>query len=169
VRFDEHAFDLSRLSAGAPTVKFAVHERYPWELLNPSPDDPLLLEQPGAFRAELNSRILSSIYPLAFLVVTFAFLGAPRTTRQSRTMSLIGAVAAIGTMRGIGFFGSASGTNSMMALVLPYVVLLATFVLTAISISRGIILEPPAFIAKAMNTLTEGLSRRAAIAQGGVR
>ena len=48
-------------------------------------------EQPGQFRAELFDRLMAPFYPLAFLVIAFAYLGAPRTTRQSRTLSLIGA------------------------------------------------------------------------------
>ena len=53
-------------------------------MISPDPDDPLFIKQPGQFRAELHDRLLAPLYPLAFVMIAFAFLGAPRTTRQSR-------------------------------------------------------------------------------------
>src|SRR5207253_1592185 len=89
-------------------------ERFPWELWQ-ALDNPQRAEQAGQFRAELHNRIVAPLYPLAFLVLTFAYLCAPRTTRQSRAMSLITAIAAVAALRGIGFVGAISG--GMLALV----------------------------------------------------
>jgi len=55
----------------------------PLELAYPPADDPLYKEQPGNFTAELHNRITAALYPLAFLFITFAYLGAPRTTRKA--------------------------------------------------------------------------------------
>src|SRR4051812_20190868 len=121
VRFEQYAFDLSRLSGGVQNITFTVQERFPWELLNPPPDDPLYKLQAGGFRSEFHSRITAPLYPIAFLVVTFAYLGAPRTTRQSRAMSLVGAVVGIVILRSIGFVGTLAGSSTPLALVIPYV------------------------------------------------
>jgi lipopolysaccharide export system permease protein len=166
VLFREHAFDLSRLTPVSPLIRYSVHERFPWELLNPPDDDPLFKEQPGQFLAELHNRIVTPFYPLAFLVITFAFLGAPRTTRQSRAMSFVGAVVAVSVLRGIGFMGALVGANKPIALVIPYLALIATFGLGIWGIVRSIIIEPPAFVSNAISTLVESMSRRTAALTG---
>ena len=71
-------------AARRQVVKYSVRERYLWQLISPDPNDPLYKEQPGQFRAELHDRLLAPLYPFAFVLIAFAFLGAPRTTRQSR-------------------------------------------------------------------------------------
>ena len=54
---------------------------------------PTYKQLPTHFRAELHDRLLAPLYPIAFTVLCFAILGAPRTTRQSREMSLIMTIA----------------------------------------------------------------------------
>jgi lipopolysaccharide export system permease protein len=99
--------------------------------------------------------------------VTFAYLGAPRTTRQSRAMSLVTAIAVIAFLRGVGFFGSVGGLNSAAAIFAPYVVLAAAAALGVWGIARGVIIEPPAFVGNSVNAIVEGFARRAAAAAGG--
>jgi lipopolysaccharide export system permease protein len=169
VRFEQHAFDLSRLTTSPEGIRFPVQERYPWELYAPNEGDPLYARQPEQFRAELHNRIISPLFPLAFLVVTFAYLGAPRTTRQSRALSLVSAVVVVVMLRSIGFLGTAIGARSPAMLALPYSALIATLVLGYWGIARGVIIEPPAFIANAIVAIIEGFQRRAAGATGAVR
>jgi len=166
IAFREHAFDLSRLTPTISFIRYSVQERFPWELAFPPDDDPLYKEQPGTFTAELHNRITAPLYPLAFLVITFAYLGAPRTTRQSRTMSFISAGLAVSLLRGIGFVGTIMGAQRPIALVIPYVALVLTFVFGTWAILRGLIIEPPAFITNTISALADGLSRRTAAAAG---
>jgi len=168
VRFDQYAFDLSRVS-GAPNIRYTVQERYLWELYAPPPDDPLYLETPDEFLAEIHNRITAPFYPLAFMVLTFAYLGAPRTTRQSRALSLLSAVAAVVVLRAVGFFGTIQGTKLPAALVLPYLALIAAFVLGYWGIARGLIIEPPAFITNAINAILTGMARRTTQLSGQAR
>src|SRR5262249_32964913 len=166
IKFDQYAFDMSRLSPGPPNIRYSVQERFPWELYDPPPDDSLYKDQPGQFRAELHNRILTPLYPIAFVILTFAYLGAPRTTRQSRAMSLVGAIVAIAALRGIGVIGTISGVRTPALLVLPYLTLITAVVLGYWGIARGLIIEPPAFVMNTINAALDGLARRTAVATG---
>ena len=120
VAFDRYAFDLSQFAGGPPAVKYSIRERYLWQLMFPDPKDPIYVEQPGQFRAELHDRLMAPLYPLAFVVIAFAYLGAPRTTRQSRTMSMLGAIGGVALLRLIGFASSVFGATIPWMLSLQY-------------------------------------------------
>jgi lipopolysaccharide export system permease protein len=160
VVFDRYAFDLSQFAAGPQAVKYSIRERYLWQLLFPDPKDPFYIEQPGQFRAELHDRLIAPFYPLAFVVIAFAYLGAPRTTRQSRTLSMVGAISGVGLVRLVGFASTVFGATMPWMLSLQYVALAAAFVFGFFVIRRGLILEPPAFISNVIAALTERISQR---------
>jgi lipopolysaccharide export system permease protein len=160
VRFDRYAFDLSQFSSGAQAVKYSIRERYLWQLLFPDPKDPLFVEQPGQFRAELHDRLIAPLYPLAFVVIAFAYLGAPRTTRQSRNMSLLGAITGVGLLRLAGFASTVFGVNAPWMLSIQYIAMALTVGFGLFVIHRGIILEPPAFIDRFATALTIALTQR---------
>jgi len=166
IAFREHAFDLSRLTPTISFIRYSVQERFPWELAYPPADDPLYKEQPGNFTAELHNRITAPLYPLAFLFITFAYLGAPRTTRQSRTMSFVSAALAVSVLRGIGFIGTILGAQRPITLLIPYLAIGLTFVFGTWAILRGLIIEPPAFVTNTITALADGLSRRTAATSG---
>lgn len=63
-------------------------------------------------------------------------------------------------LRGLGFVGMLAGVHTPIALVLPYLGLTAAFVLGYLAISRGVIVEPPAFIANAIAAISERLTKR---------
>jgi lipopolysaccharide export system permease protein len=144
---------------GPQTIKYSVRERYLWELFDPASDDPMFTDGPNQVRAEFHDRIIAPLYPLAFVLVTYAFLGAPRTTRQGRTASLLAAIGTVLLIRGLGFVGMIAGLHAPIALALPYLALAAAFVLSYLAISRAIILEPPAF--NAVSAAIERLAQRA--------
>ena len=161
VLFNSYGFDLSWLANTNQNVKYSVRERYLWELFDPKRADASFVDQPDQIRAELHDRITAPLYPLAFVVMTYAYLGAPRTTRQSRTMSLLGAISVVAALRGLGFVGMIAGVRTPIVLLLPYLALLATFVVGYFTISRGVIIEPPAFIANAITALIDRITQRA--------
>jgi lipopolysaccharide export system permease protein len=160
VVFDRYAFDLSQFAGGAQAVKYSIRERYLWQLLFPDPKDQFYIEQPDQFRAELHDRLMAPFYPLAFVVIAYAYLGAPRTTRQSRTLSMLGAIGGVALLRLIGFASTVFGAAVPWMLSLQYLALAVAFGLGIYVIRRGLILEPPAFITDWLATLTERLSRR---------
>ena len=160
VLFDSYGFDLSWLSNGNQSLKYSVRERYLWELYDPALTTMTFSDEPDQIRAEFHDRLTAPLYPLAFVVMTYAYLGAPRTTRQSRSMSLMGAISVVAALRGLGFVGMIAGVHTPIALALPYLALMAAFVLGYIAISRGVIIEPPAFIANAITAVMERVARR---------
>ena len=159
VVFDRYAFDLSQFAGGSQAVKYSIRERYLWQLLFPDPNDSFYREQPGEFRAEMYDRLTAPLYPLAFVVLAFAYLGAPRTNRQSRTLSILGAIAAVSLLRLIGFVSTVFGATMPWMLALQYLAIAAAFGFGFYVIRRGVILEPPAFVTNWINALTERLAR----------
>ena len=162
VRFERYAFDLSRFTGGAQAPTLSVRERYLWELLSPPPDDPVFVKEPGLFRAEFHARLMEPLYPLAFMVIAFAYLGAPRTTRQGRSMALALVIAAALGLRMIGFASTVFGMHRGYALSFQYVAMAAVFGIGSTAITRGTIVEPPAFLTNLISTIGERLSRRLA-------
>lgn len=162
VVFDRYAFDLSQLLPGPQAVKYSIRERYLWQLMFPDPKDQLYLEQPNQFRAELHDRLIAPVYPVAFAVIAFAYLGAPRTNRQSRTISMLGAVGGVALLRLTGFVSTVFGATIPWMLSLQYVALAISFGGGLFVIGRGVIMEPPAFIADWLAALAERVSRRVA-------
>jgi lipopolysaccharide export system permease protein len=166
VLFDSYGFDLSWLSNGSKDIKYSARERYLWELYDPTRADAAFADQPNQIRAEFHDRITAPLYPLAFAMVAYAYLGAPRTTRQGRTMSLLGAIGMTAMLRGIGFIGTIAGVHTPLALWLPYIALAASFVLGYLAISRAVIIEPPAFVTAGITTISEWMiARKSAMAR----
>jgi lipopolysaccharide export system permease protein len=160
VAFDRYAFDLSQFSGGSQAVKYSIRERYLWQLMFPDPNDQFFIEQPGQFRAELHDRLIAPLYPLAFMVIAFAYLGAPRTTRQSRTLSMVGAIGGVALLRLIGFVSTVFGATMPWMLVPQYLAVIAAFIFGLFVIRRGVILEPPAFLMNWIAALTERITQR---------
>jgi lipopolysaccharide export system permease protein len=161
VSFDRYAFDLSQFSGGPQKRRLAVRERYLWELMAPAPNDSLYKAQPNQFWAEMNDRIAAILYPLTFVIVTYAYLGAPRTNRQSRGMSMASAIAGIFVLRVGGFACSVFAVHYTSAVFVQYAMLAVAMGLGLSAIARGVIIEPPAFINNAVAAISERLARRA--------
>ena len=136
-----------------------MSERYLWELFSPPPDDPVYKDLPGQFRAELHDRLLAPIYPLAFAALTFAFLGAPRTTRQSRNFSIGGSILAVFALRMAGFACSVMAATSPAAALVQYLMLAVAIGAGLWIIIGGIVLEPPPALMEAIHRSNARLLR----------
>jgi lipopolysaccharide export system permease protein len=166
VMFDRYAFDLSQFSGGPQVIKYSVRERYLWQLLWPDPSEAPLNEQPGQLRAELNDRILAPIYPFAFVVIAYAFLGAPRTSRQSPAWSITAVIVGVATLRLIGFASTVFAVNYPFAAAVQYLAVAGALASGLYVISRGLIIEPPAALSNAVNAAGEWMLRRAGAIAG---
>jgi lipopolysaccharide export system permease protein len=159
VAFGRYAFDMSKFSNQGHDVTLGIRERYLWELLWPAPTDPVYLQSPGQFRAELHDRFLSPIYPFAFAALTFAFLGAPRTTRQSRNFSIGGSILAVFGLRMAGFACSVMTVKSPLAAVVQYSLVTIAIGASLWIIIWGVVVEPPARLMEAINRSNARLLR----------
>ena len=100
VKFDRYAFDLSQFGGGqSGGATYHGREKYIWELIWPPKDAP----QSGEDCADLHDRIATPLYPIAFAILAYAFLGPPQTTRQSRTLSLLALIGVVALLRLVGF------------------------------------------------------------------
>jgi lipopolysaccharide export system permease protein len=159
VAFGRYAFDMSKFSNHDQAVALGIRERYLWELLYPDADDPIYKQLPGQFRAELHDRFMSPIYPFAFAALTFAFLGTPRTTRQSRNFSIGSSIFVVFGLRMIGFACSVMAVKSEFAPLVQYLMLLAAIGGGVWLIRTGIVIEPPAGLIEAINKSNARLAR----------
>jgi lipopolysaccharide export system permease protein len=166
VLFDSYGFDLSQFSRGPQVINYSVRERYLWELARPNVNDPLYKEQPAQFRAEFHDRILAPIYPIAFVIMAFAYLGAPRTTRQSRGWSMLAVINSVTLLRLTGFVSTVVGLNYPPALFIQYAAIAIAIIWGVYAISRGLIVEPPQFMVNAADGIAAWYLRRSGASAG---
>jgi lipopolysaccharide export system permease protein len=159
IAFKSYMFDMSKYSNQSHDVTYGLHERYLWELLSPAPDDPVFLQMAGAWRAELHDRFMGPIYPFAFAALTFAFLGTPRTTRQSRNFSMGSSIMAVFGLRMVGFACSVMAVKSELAAPFQYLMLALSIGASLWIIAGGIVIEPPAALLEAINKSNARLLR----------
>jgi lipopolysaccharide export system permease protein len=159
VAFGRYGFDMSKFSNQGHDVALGIRERYLWELLAPEDSDPIYQQLSGQFRAELHDRFMSPIYPFAFAALTFAFLGAPRTTRQSRNFSMGGAILAVFGLRMAGFACSVLTVKSPLAALVQYLMLATAIGVSFWIIIDGVVIEPPASLIEAINRSNERILR----------
>jgi lipopolysaccharide export system permease protein len=159
VKFERYALDLAQAPTDPQIQRVSARDRYFWELVNNDPEKTKL--PPGPARAELHDRIFAPIYPIVFTIITFAYLGAPRTTRQGRAMSVAGAAIAISAIRLMGFVVIVMCVRYPWVLAIQYALLAAAAGLGLYAIHRGLEIEPPAFVVNAVNAVAAHVSRLA--------
>ena len=161
IAFARHGIDMSRFSQqSGGDITLGIRERYLWELRNPVPNDPVLQQFSGQLRSELHDRLMGPLYPIAFAVMTFAFLGAPRTTRQSRNFSIGSAIAATFALRAAGFACSVLAVRFAPAVLVQYALLLLTIAVSLWIIIAGVVIEPPARLVEAVSRSNAAIARR---------
>ena len=158
VAFGRYAFDMSKFSQGHNT-SLGIRERYLWELFSVDENDPMSRLLSGQFRAELHDRFMAPIYPFAFAALTFAFLGTPRTTRQSRNFSIGSAILAVFGLRMAGFACSVVTVKSPWAALVQYLLLAGAIVGSLWIILGSVVIEPPAAMMEAINNFNARLQR----------
>jgi lipopolysaccharide export system permease protein len=159
VAFGRYAFDMSKFSNHGRDVALGIRERYLWELVSAPEDDAEFKRLSGQFYAELHDRFLSPVYPFAFAVLTFAFLGTPRTTRQSRNFSIGGSIFAVFGLRMVGFACSVMTVKTPGAALVQYSMLFGSIAIGLWMILGGIVVEPPAALMEAINRSNARIAR----------
>ena len=175
VTFNRYPFDLSQFTGSPQSVVYTVREKYLWELLWPRADDTLYAAQPNEYRSELHDRLATPLYPLAFVILAYTFLGPPQTTRQSRTLSMlgmigavsivlafimmVGMIAAVALLRLVGFVSVIVGVKVPGVLAVQYVALFGAMGAGLWQISRGQAVEPGAAISKFATAIGDRIAR----------
>jgi lipopolysaccharide export system permease protein len=139
-----------------------MHARYLWQLFAPEPRDASSPQKRAEIRAEIFDRLMAPLYPLVFAVIAFAYLGAPRTTRESRTSAMAGAVGGILLVRLVGFTSTIVGVNYPAFLSVQFIVAGIATIGGLYAIRRGVGIEPPAFVKGWLNALSARISRHTA-------
>jgi lipopolysaccharide export system permease protein len=163
VRFDRYAFDMSKFANVSMEIRYSVRERYLWQLIWPDPGDQLYRDEPAQFMAELHDRIVSFLYPITFVVLAFAFLGSPRTTRQSPVWSVLAVTLGVAAVRLTGFVVTIVAMRFPVVAGLQYLLLAATLGAGLYAISRAMIIEPPMMLSQAVDMVSEWFQRRAGV------
>jgi lipopolysaccharide export system permease protein len=162
ITFDRYAFDLSKFTGGQQAVIYNVREKYIWELIWPRAEDALYAAQSGEYRSELHDRFATPLYPLAFVILAYAFLGPPQTTRQGRTLALLGLIGAVSLLRLIGFLSVIVSVHAPSAIAMQYVALLGSIAAGSWQISRGQAIEPGAAVSKIATAVSERFAKATA-------
>ena len=137
VVFERYAIDLSALNQEAAELVYKPRERSTGDLLLPDTNEPYFKAQAGRFRAELHDRLTAWLFPLAVVFIAFAALGEARTTRQSRSLALGLAIAAVVALRVAVFAASSAVVRSPGATILVYALPLATIGVSLALIGGG--------------------------------
>lgn len=165
--YDRYAFDLSAFASSEVASTLSAPERYLWELAWPDPNDSLVKTNPRRLNSEFHDRLLAPLFPIAFCIISFAILGAPRTSRQSRASSMALAILAVlGTRLACFAILVASGRSPSLA-YLSYVLIAVICVSGLIMISRGTIVEVPASVGQFFSNLQARFMRSDEPAAGG--
>jgi lipopolysaccharide export system permease protein len=159
VMFDRYAFDLSQFTGGTQNVVYTVREKYLWDLIWPKADDPLYVAQPDQYLSELHDRLSTPLYPIAFVIVAFAFLGPPQTTRQSRSLALMGMIATVAVLRLVGFVSVIIGVHVPSMLAVQYIALFAAIGGGLWQIGRGRAIEPAVAVSKFATAVSDRIAR----------
>lgn len=162
VKYERYALDLARAPAENQNQRTSARDRFLWELWDHDPKNSKLTA--GQVRAEFHDRIFAPIYPIVFTIITFAYLGAPRTTRQGRGMAVAGAATAISVIRLLGFVAIVLCVKYPWVLALQYALLAVAALLGLYAIHRGLEIEAPAFVTNAVNAVIARLPRKPAMA-----
>ena len=159
VEFPRYAFDLSQFRHEITETYYRPNERPLLEVLWPAADDPTLKVDPGRFRVELHQRLSTPLYPLASFLIAFAFLGAPRTTRQSRWLALGGAATAVSALQLASFACIGLVARSPLAAPLPYLFPISAIALSLASIAGRFETRVPAFVQSITDTVVRRVER----------
>jgi len=137
VAFERYAVDLSAFNQENGEVVYKPRERSTTELLFPDDAEFYYQYQAGRFRAELHDRLSAWLYPLAMMMIAFAALGDPRTTRQGRGVAVAAAVVGVAVLRIAGFAASNAAVRTPLGVAAIYAAPLSAMLISAVLIFQG--------------------------------
>jgi len=160
VTFTSYALDMAAFVPAGQAAARRPKEQPTAYLLNPSPDDFYTQKAPHIIKIELVQRFSTWMYPLAFGLVAFVFLGKARSNRHEQFQN--GALVAAITLgsRGFGFYSSEEAGLSALMEFLTYAVPAAIIVTFGILALSGRTLTIPKAWARLNDRLIETATAR---------
>jgi lipopolysaccharide export system permease protein len=122
IAFETYALDLSQIGGPGAAAGYRAKERSTLYLLNPSVDDTLLKDNPARVASEIHDRMTAPLYPIAFALISLAFLGRPRTNRQDRNWAIASAVLLCVSLRVAGIVAVQVTRGSSFAAPFMYLI-----------------------------------------------
>ena len=110
----------------------------------------------------MHDRLTTPLYPIAFVIIACTFLGPPQTTRQSRTLALLGMISTVALLRLIGFVSVIVGVRVPSMLAVQYVAIFGISAAGLWQISRGQAVEPATAVTKLATAIGERIARATA-------
>jgi lipopolysaccharide export system permease protein len=163
VQFERYAFDLSQFTSALQNTQYRPYERTFQEIYWPAPDDPGLKNEPERYRVERHQRASAPLYPLACFAIAYAFLGAPRTTRQSRWLAIAGANTAVSVLQ-IAMFGLLGLlARSDLGVPLIYLLPIAFIAMSVAVVSGRFEARVPRFLQRFADALVKRVERLEAV------
>lgn len=160
VTFSSYALDMAAfVPAGQAAIRRPKEQATDY-LLDPPEDDYYVTSMPSALKEELVQRFSTWLYPLAFGLIAFTFLGKARSNRheQFQNSALVAGIAL--SARGLGFYTvEEAGVSSTME-VLAYAVPTALIVLFGALALSGRALTMPKAWARLNERLIEAVMAR---------
>lgn len=120
VTFTSYALDLSAYLPTASGGARRPREQDTSYLLNPDPDDYYARDLPHVFKEEVVQRMTSWMYPLAFGLIAFVFLGKAHSHREEHLVNVgLMSLTAI-ALRGFGFYSTDAAGHGLVMELLAY-------------------------------------------------
>ncbi|HEV7284379.1 MAG TPA: LptF/LptG family permease, partial [Kaistia sp.] len=113
---------------------YTASERSTLYLLSPNPNDPEYQKRPGAFLSELHDRLSAPLYALFFAILPVAALGQAQTTRQGRSLVVLGTIAIATGVRIGGLILASLAANDSRLIPALYALPLGFIVLSLIAV-----------------------------------
>ncbi|MCX8999022.1 LPS export ABC transporter permease LptF [Rhizobiaceae bacterium BDR2-2] len=160
IRFDSYGFDLSDMTRSeGPQVKAPGQQTLSF-LLSPDPDDKGYAANPGAYRAELHSRLTDWLFPFVYGLIAFAIAGDARSHREARLHPLISSLIAAFFLRWLSFSASNAAETQPLFIPAVYAVPLLSGLAAAIVIASGRKPRLPAFLRNRLPALWQAVQAR---------
>jgi lipopolysaccharide export system permease protein len=167
VTFSSYALDMAAFVPAGQNAARRPKEQSTAYLLDPSPDDFYFQKANFVIKEELVQRFSTWMYPLAFGLIAFTFLGKARSNRHEQFQNGAALAAIALGARGFGFYSvEKAGLNPAMEVLSYLVPALLIVVFGALAVTGRTLSVPKAWV-RLIDRLFEWVSARLARLNGG--
>lgn len=164
IRFSTYGLDLSVIGGGSRERRsYYAKERPTGFLLNPDPNDPVFVSDPGLFTREIHKRFTLWIYPMLFGLITVYFLGKAHSNRHEQIWSVVTAAGIALALRGVSFYTLDQSGSSRTMEIVSYVIPVGGSVLFALLLLTNWTFRVPQYLMDQSSRIVSGTESLPAI------